>query len=101
MNFKQRTGKSIPEAFKEFHNKNPKIYHHFKEYFFYLHNRKGWRKVGGKLIMERIRFEVLIMTKGSDFKIDNNFTAYYIRLFIQDYPQYEKCFELRTIKFDI
>ena len=102
MNFKQQTGKSIQEAFNKFHKENPKVYKYFKEYFFYLHKRKGWQKVSGKLIIERMRWEVLIKStvdrKNIDFKIDNNFTAHYVRLFISEHPEYAKCFELRELR---
>ena len=98
MNFKQQSGKSIQEAFNEFHSANPSVYRYFKEYFFYLHKRKGWQRVSGKLIIERLRWEIIVMTNDSDFKIDNNFTSHYVRLFISEHPEYERCFELRTIK---
>ena len=101
MNFKQQSGISIREAFNKFHKDNPKVYKYFKEYFFYLHKRKGWQKVSAKLIIERIRWEVLITTKDPEFKINNNFTAHYVRLFIQDHPEYERCFELRSVKFSM
>jgi len=98
MNYQQQTGKTIYEAFLEFDKKNPKVYAYFKEYFIFLHKRKGWQKVSGKLIMERIRWEVIITTDATDFKINNNFTAHYVRMFLEEHPGYEKCFELRELK---
>ena len=100
MNFKQQTGRTIQEAFKEFHEANPKVYIYFKEYFNYLHKRKGWQRVSGKLIIERLRWEIMVKTDDPDFKINNNFTAHYVRLFISEHPEYEKCFELREIRSD-
>lgn len=100
MNYKQQSGKSIQEAFTKFNKENPKVYDYFKQYFFYLYNRKGWQKVSAKLIIERVRWEVFTSTNDPDFKINNNFTAHYVRLFLRDYPEYDKCFELRSIKSD-
>ncbi len=101
MNYRQQSGKSIQEAFVEFHEANPEVYNYFKKYFFHLHDRKGWEQVSAKLIVEHIRWEALMMTKSPDFKIDNNFTAHYVRLFLSDYPEYDYCFKLRSIKPDM
>lgn len=98
MNFKQQSGKTITEAFAKFHKENPKVYQLFKEYFFFLHKRKGWQRVGAKLIMERIRFEYLIITSDPNFKINNNFTTHYARLFVKEHPEYKKCFVFRKVK---
>jgi len=98
MNYKEQSGQTIKEAFAEFHQKNPAVYSQFKVYFDYLHKYKGWQKVSAKLIIERIRAEVLVKTSDPEFKIDNNFTAHYVRLFVSENPQYEKCFEFRSLK---
>lgn len=98
MRFKERTGKTIKEAFAEFHKSNPKVYTYFKVYFNYLHKRKGWMRVSAKLIMERVRWEVIIKTGDPDFKINNNYTAHYARLFVKEHPEYKKCFEFRRVQ---
>ena len=98
MDYKQQSGKSIQEAFEKFHKENPSVYKYFKEYFFFLHERKGWQRIGAKLIVERIRFELIVKTNAPDFKISNNFTARYVRLFISENPEYERCFELRELR---
>jgi len=98
MNFKQSNGKSIEQAFSEFHKENPHIYEYFKDYFQLLHIRKGIKKVSSKLIINRIRWEVTIKTTSTDYKINDAFTAHYARLFVKDYPQYIDCFEFRRIR---
>ncbi len=99
MNFKNSSGKSIDEAFRDFHKANPQIYSWFKKYFFHL-ERKGKKKISGKLIIERVRWEAFVKTTGEDFRINNNFTSRYVRLFIREFPQYSNYFELRTIHAD-
>ena len=99
MKFKEQSGKSIDEAFRDFHKKNPQVYAWFQKYFFHL-QRKGRKKIGAKMLIERIRFEVFMKTTGEDFKINNNFTSRYVRLFIREYPQYKSYFELRAIHSD-
>ena len=98
MNYKEQSGQTIKEAFNEFHKENPRIYQYFKNYFMYLHKRKGWQRVSAKLIIERVRWEVLVKTSDPEFKINNNFTAHYVRLFVKENPQYEKCFEFRKLQ---
>ena len=98
MNYKERSGHTIKEAFTKFHLENPQIYKLFKVYFNYLHHRKGWQRVSAKLIIERVRAEVLVETSDPEFKINNNFTTHYARLFVKENPQYEKCFEFRSLK---
>lgn len=97
MNFKDKTGKSISEAFAEFHKENPHVYGYFKSFFFYLHS-KGWQKISAKLIVERCRGEIITITSAPDYKINNSYTAYYARLFVKEYPQHKKCFEFRELK---
>jgi len=98
MNHKAKSGKSIDESFRDFHQKNPHVYKHFKDYFEMLHHRKGWQRVSAKLIIERVRWEIWSSADSLDFKINNNYTSRYVRMFIKDYPQYEHCFELRSLK---
>jgi len=98
MDFKTQSGKTIDEAFEDFHKANPHVYKYFKDYFEMLHHRKSWQKVSGKMIMENLRWTVLTKTNGSEFKLDNNFTSRYIRVFVKEFPQYKKCFTLKSLK---
>jgi hypothetical protein len=38
------------------------------------------------LIVNRIRWETTVETSSGDFKISNNFIAYYARLFMDEHP---------------
>lgn len=84
------------QAFEKFHSDNPNVYALFKRFAFQLMNA-GVKKMGAKLIIERIRYETAIKTKGDDFKINNNHTCYYSRLFIFDYPEYKRYFTFKSI----
>ena len=98
MNFRQTTGKFIIEAFREFHAKNPGIYYLF-EIQVLRAIAKGRSKVGAKNIMEWIRWELYIKTtKDQSFKLNNNFTSYYARMFIRKHPQHADKFEIRRLR---
>lgn len=92
-------GKSNYVDFLDFHTKNPQVFLLFEKFAMQL-IQAGHDKLGAKMIMERIRWE--ISTGGAKdkdgFKINNNYTAYYSREFIKKHPQYRDCFEFRTIR---
>lgn len=89
--------KSKRDKFEKYHKDNPHVYSLFKKYAFQLIN-SGVRRFGSKLIIERIRYETAIETKSEDFKISNNHTCYYSRLFALQYPEYKKVFIFKEIK---
>ena len=92
------TGSDTRESFLQFHQQYPQVYTMFKR--FALHLLKcGREKIGSKMIIERIRWEVTTNSKDEDgFKINNNYTPHYSRLFMQDHPQYGDCFYTKNLK---
>jgi len=97
MNFHDTTGKSIAEAFREFHSGNPIIYELFKSYALRAID-KGKRKASAKMLINAIRWEHYLETTSEDYRINDAFTAYYAREFNKDFPEYEYLFELRRIR---
>lgn len=88
----------IDEAFKVFHAKNPRVYTIFKQ-LVYNAMRLGKTKLSAKMVIEVVRWNYEMEMKGDEkFKINNNFTSRYARLFIKDHPQYDKMFDLRALK---
>ncbi len=84
--------------FKEFHQKYPQVYRLFEKFSLQL-LQAGHTHIGSKMIIERIRWEYVTASKDDEgFKINNNFTCYYSRLFMRNNPKHEGCFETRTIK---
>ena len=55
----------------------------------------GNKRVGAKMIAERIRWETYIRKTG-DFKFNNNYTAGMARKFMSETPQYGEIFETRS-----
>jgi hypothetical protein len=80
-----------------FHKKHPEIYQLFARYTFEL-IRAGRSHGAAKLVTERIRWESYVnQSHGNDFKINNNYTALYARLFMHHYPEYEGFFKTRVM----
>lgn len=87
--------KSIEESFEEFHKNNPHIYRYIVSLCRKLKS-KGVIRYGMKAIFEVIRFNYLMSTNSSDgFKMNNNFTALYARLVMEQEPELDGFFAIR------
>lgn len=83
-------------SFKQYHNECPQIYVEFKRLAFQLINR-GYVRLGAKQIFEVIRWQTMV--SGNDqYKLNNNFTSDYARMFELDHPIYVGYFTKRLCK---
>lgn len=86
------------KKFLDFHIQHPQVYILFEKFALQLID-VGHKKLGSKMIMERIRWEISTGSKDDDgFKINNNYTAHYSRLFAKNNPLYQDYFEFRTVR---
>lgn len=92
------TGSDTREQFLQFHAQYPIVYSLFKRFALRL-LKAGHKKIGSKMIIERIRWEVTTNSIDEEgFKINNNYTPHYSRLFMKDHPQYGDCFYTKNLK---
>lgn len=90
--------KSKRDKFNTFHRENPMVYKLFRRFAFQLIDA-GCKRLGSKLIIERIRFQAAIQTKGDpEFKINNNHTCFYSREFCNEFPEHLDKFSFKTIQ---
>lgn len=82
-------------AFKKFDSENPKVWELFSEYTFEA-IKAGHKRIGAKMVAERIRWESFVATKGDAYKFNNNYTAFYARKFSNTFPLYKEVFRNRT-----
>lgn len=87
----------IQSNFEVFHRDNPYIFKLFEELALKAIS-KGKRKIGSKQIIEVIRWKIWVETEGEKYKINNNYTSRYGRLFVAKHPQYKDRFEFRKLK---
>ena len=88
------------DQFEDYCDINPKVYQLFKRFALqYLEVRP--RKVGAKMIWERMRWYTHIETKTDEFKLNNNYTAFYARKFCDEFPEYVECFDHRKSAADV
>jgi hypothetical protein len=107
MNFQRATGKTIQQAFDEYHKNNPKVYERFKEYAI-KSIKNGKSRISFKLILNVIRWsyfmetkdetQVLINGKWVTFRINDAYSSRYARLFIQEFPEHTEKIEMRELR---
>lgn len=107
MNFHSATGKSIQQAFDDYHKNNPKVYDKFKELSLSA-IKKGKKKISFKLILNVIRWEhfmnvneqtdVFLDNELRKFKINDAYASRYARMFINEFPEHAEKIELRELR---
>ena len=87
----------LKQRWWHWHNENPHVYDLFEQFTFEAIN-KGHKKLSAWLIINRVRWETDVVTTGNEFKISNDYIAFYSRLFMSKHPQYEGFFRVNTMK---
>ena len=84
------------EQVKEFHKAHPEVWELFKKFTFEMIG-KGFKHYGAQHgIFSRIRWEIDAGGDGSgEFKINNNYSAFYARRFMKTYPEHDGFFRTR------
>jgi hypothetical protein len=92
-------GKTIDEAFDEFHQANPHILRNLQMLAFQAVHA-GRKKIGIKFLFERLRWEYIVKTNrpANEYALNNNFTSRYARLLMETYPDLAGVFETREMK---
>lgn len=87
---------SLQRNFDRFDQENPHVYTLFKHYTLQA-LKAGMQKIAVALVIERIRWETSVMTKGDQFKINNNHRAYYARKFMREFPERGEVFKTKQL----
>jgi hypothetical protein len=89
----------LRQAFEKFHAENPDVYRLFMRFTMQAWYN-GIRRYSAKSIFERIRWHTDVETKNKtdSFKLNNNYTAYYSRLAMDEYDFLNGFFEVRKIQ---
>ncbi len=87
----------LEAGFWKFHQDNPHVYALFNKFSFEVVQANRGR-FGVAVIFERMRWFTAIETRGEMYKINNNYTAYYGRLWMRNHPEYDGLFSTRTLK---
>jgi hypothetical protein len=84
------------EQAREFHKQHPEVWLLFEKFTFDLISR-GFRHYSAKGVFERIRWETdqADVNGESTFKVNNNYSPFYARAFMQKHPQHDGFYRLR------
>ena len=83
------------EQVNEFHNQNQDVWRLFCGFTFDLIGL-GYKNYSAKAVFERIRWEKDTGGDGvNQFKLNNNYTAFYARRFMKVYPEHDGFFRTR------
>lgn len=85
--------------FLEFNENNPEIWDLFVKFTRQAIN-SGLKRYSAKAIFERIRWEAEVNSSAypREFKVNNNYHAFYARWFMERYPEYDGFFVKREQK---
>jgi hypothetical protein len=86
---------SIKQKWWMYHKENPDVYKLFKRFTFDAIAR-GHDNYSSKAVFERIIWHTEIETSG-EFKMSNNYTPYYARLFMWEFPEHQGFFRTQTL----
>lgn len=89
--------KPMDEQFLAFHQANPKVYELFERFATEAH-QAGRRRIGAKMLAERIRWFEEVEVHTGDFKINNSYVSRYARLVAQRNPHLAGLFAMRKLK---
>lgn len=90
----------MAERFEQFHGDNPHVYETLVRLAREWVVATGQHKLGTKALFERARWELAIATSDPDYKLNNNYTAYYARLIMLLNQDLAQLFELRRSSAD-
>ena len=89
------------EKFKNIHKSKPEIYEEFCRVSKALIAR-GHKQYSAYGVMHIVRFSVwkegVTMKPEEEFKVSNNMTPFYARLFLRDFPEHDEFFVTKPIK---
>lgn len=85
--------------FQQYHAANPHIYTAFKRFALELVGA-GRTRIGARMIVERLRWESMIRSNTGEYKLNDHYTPFYVRLFVKEFPQHEGLFKTRKAKAD-
>lgn len=94
------TKASLAQRFEAFHEDNPQIYEVFVEQAYEWIERTGNTKLGAQMLVERVRWVLTIRTESTDYKINNDYAAFYARLAMFEFHELAGLFDLRSSEAD-
>ena len=90
---------NVNQLFQAYNQAHPEVYKTFEKMALELIS-KGVKHYGSKAIIEAIRYHTSV-SEGREFKINNNITPLFARVFEQRHPQHQGFFQKRASKLSV
>ena len=90
----------LEAAFLVHHAENPHVYVLFDKFTWQV-IRAGFNRYSARAIFHRIRWYTNIETSDPTFKLNNNHSPYYARMWMEDHPEFPEFFETRQLRTGI
>jgi hypothetical protein len=88
------------QRFERFHRDNPDVYETLVRLVQVWVDQFGLRRLGVRMLWEKARWELIVATNTPDYKLNDHYTPYYVRLMIHFHPEWDDLFETRRSPAD-
>lgn len=90
---------TIQERFEQFHTQNPWVYVALEKLITEF-VAKGRKRIGIRMIWEVVRWHYALSTTDptSEFRTNDHYHSRYVRLLLENHPEWAGLFELRKLK---
>ena len=90
-------GETIQQRFESFHALNPWVARQLERMTADC-AEQGFRHIGIGMLFEVLRYRYGAATRGDVFRLNNNFRSRYVRLLIEEHPEWTHLFEVRALR---
>ena len=87
----------LKTRFADFHRANPQVFAELERLTAEA-VEAGVPRLGIELLMNRLRWDALMRTRGDAFKINQNYASRYARLLVDTHPEWDGLFEFRKLR---
>jgi hypothetical protein len=87
----------IEKKFWAYHDENPHVFRLFARYAQMAVNA-GHKRFSADMVLHRLRWNTMVETFSDKFKINNNYSAYYARLWMRENPEHDGFFSTRVLR---
>ena len=88
---------STKQRFKKFHSENPHVYRRLKDMALKM-KQTGRKKYSIEIMINVLRWESDLKTRGDVFELNNDFKSIYARMLVHNNPELDGFFEFRTLR---
>ena len=101
LTFPVKAQSQLEEKFLEFHSKHPEVYAALSKFAHQWRDRKGPdARLGIKMVIERVRWELSLGAKDETPRLNNNHSAFYARLLMAQEPALAGIFFLKKQRYE-